>query len=248
MPLFAIYALWVMWFFAWLVATLVPLNAPRKLNAPEDFLYRLAVIAATLLLFTITPWPGLDVQYRLWEQTLDDDIAWRLVAVAAGAMLLAAWALAYRIFVLRRGAELVTTGPYALLRHPAYFCLMVSAFATAILFGRPSGFMGASLLSVCFVVKTLVEEARSASPAFRAYRSRSFMYLPLVGLIIYAVMRFVKRPAAPARAQAGLHEDEPPLRVAPLPLELFLDDADDAAIRETRQPPRPSQAAALSLE
>ena|GEM_PF-521112 len=183
LPIIAVYLLWAFWFFLWGLAAIASPKGVRKLHGPEELLYRFITLSAGLLLFTLTPWPGIDVQYRLWERTLDDDITWRLVAVMAAALALAGLSLWHRHRVLRRGALFVTSGPYALVRHPVYACLIVAALATAVIFGRPSSFAGVVLLSLAFAVKTTIEEARILTPAFAAYKHRVAMFVPLLGYV-----------------------------------------------------------------
>lgn len=209
LPLFAIYFLWILWSLVWVITTFGPVKGFRKLNIFEEILYRAAALFATALLFTITPWPGLDVQYRLWQRAPDSLIAWRLVIIAAVALCFSWWALIHRITAFKRGAVIVTTGPYRILRHPVYAGLIVAMFATAFLFGRPSSFMGAVLFMAAFVLKVQIEEWRSSGPEFEAYTQRSMMFVPLLGLIIFQLRRlWPKKPKSPAGA---------PLFVSPRP-------------------------------
>lgn len=240
LPIIAVYLLWTFWFFIWTIATLVPLQGVHKLHGPEELIYRLITISAVLLLFTLTPWPGIDVQYRLWDRSLDDNIAWRLVATMATVLTLASLSLWHRHRVLRRGAPLVTCGPYALVRHPVYLCLIVAAFATAVIFGRPSSFAGATLLTLAFFGKTVLEEARTKTPAFAIYKRRVAMYVPLLGYVwrlfehkskgAKAVPTSTAMPASPpsvAMADAKLGTElglAPSLRLTTVPLDLRLEE------------------------
>ncbi|MDR3527489.1 MAG: isoprenylcysteine carboxylmethyltransferase family protein [Rhizomicrobium sp.] len=211
LPLFAIYLLWLMWLVAWLLATVAPLRGMHKLRLSEELIYRLLTLAAGALLFTLTPWPGLDVQYRLWYRAADQVLAWRLALLVGGSLSIACWALLYRQIAFSRGASIVTRGPYAMVRHPIYLCLIIAAFATAIEFGRPSSLAGASLLAIAFVCKAVIEERRTQGPAFAAYKRRALMFVPILGFGWFVLVRLMQRlKQAVARGE--------PVQSAPLPL------------------------------
>ena len=136
LPLFAIYLLWLLWLAAWFLATIAPLRGVHKLKLYEEVVYRIVTLGAGTLLLTITPWPGIDVQYRLWHRAVEDGLAWQLVATVGVSVIIACWALLHRHIAFSRGASIVTGGPYALLRHPIYLSLIIALFATALVFGR----------------------------------------------------------------------------------------------------------------
>ena len=81
-PIVAIYLLWGVWILTWLAAAAGVHYAPRKLSKLQNFVYRMTTLVATLLLFTITPWPGFDVQYRFWDRALTESWSWVLVGMA----------------------------------------------------------------------------------------------------------------------------------------------------------------------
>jgi len=250
LPLFAIYLLWLIWLVAWMLATVAPLRAPRKLHLGEEMIYRLITLSAIALLFTLTPWPGFDVQYRLWYRAAEQGLAWRLALVVGVSLSVACWALVHRHLAFSRGASIVTRGPYAIVRHPIYLCLIIAAFATAILFGRPSSLAGATLLTIAFVCKAVIEEQRSRGPAFAAYKRRALMFVPVLGIGWYLLSRLMHRlkPAWGATVTSAPLPVRPPAKVtmpAPIPsqaplsrlrsvaLELVLED-DHGALRTTQ--------------
>lgn len=254
LPLFALYfmwLLWLLWLVVWMVATVAPLRGVHKLYLPEELLYRIVTLAAGALLFTLTPWPGLDVQYRLWHRAVDDDLAWRLVLTVGVSLGIAGWALLHRHIAFSRGANIVTDGPYWIVRHPIYLSLILAVFATATLFGRPSSFAGASLFTLAFVTKVVLEEWRTQGPAFAAYKRRALMFVPLLGFAWFFLITRGQRlrqtlarsepltplpiPVAPARAlppspalpptaKRSGEDFAPPSRVRSVKFELILED------------------------
>lgn len=213
-PIFAIYFLWILWFLAWIIATLGPVTGVRRLKLHEEFLYRCTTIAATGLLFTLTPWPGLDVQYRLWQRSLADETSWRIVATTAGALGFSWWALLHRIKVFGSGDALVTTGPYRILRHPIYGGLIIALFATATLLGKPSSVAGAAIFAAAFSAKAITEERRTEGTAFDAYKERAWMFIPVIGLIWHFLSTHLRPPAATARSSAPIFTS-PAVRQSP---------------------------------
>ena len=78
--------------------------------------------------------------------------------------------------------RIVDTGPYALVRHPIYTGLLLSAFATAALYGTALAVLGALLILLGFWIKARLEErflrAELGPEAYDAYASRVGMLVP----------------------------------------------------------------------
>lgn len=204
-PIVVIYLLWVMWFLTWLAAAMGTHWPRRKLSGPQNFIYRLTTLAATFLLFTITPWPGLDVQYRFWERALDESLSWLLVGIAFAGLCLAWWSTVHRI--VQRHREIVDNGPYGIVRHPIYLGLIIAVFATAVMFGRPSSLSGALLFTIAFVVKILIEE--------RVLCEDSYAYDDYIGRVPMLVPFFPTRDRSVRHAKADRTMIEPtPLRMS----------------------------------
>lgn len=206
-PIVVIYLLWVMWFLTWLAAAMGTHWPRRKLSGPQNFVYRLTALVATFLLFTITPWPGLDVQYRFWERALDENLSWLLVGIAFAGLCFAWWSTVHRMTVRRRHREIVDNGPYAIVRQPIYVGLIIAAFATAVMFGRPSSLSGALLFTIAFVVKILIEE--------QALCADSNAYDDYIGRVPMLVPFFPTRDGSVHHAKADRTMIEPtPLRMS----------------------------------
>lgn len=156
LPSFAVYPLWMSWLLFWSLASALSFKSHRKLNGPEEFLYRLSVTVAGFLLIGFSPWPSYDFQHQLWERALNSSLAWPLVYAAASALIFAASAMIRRAILLRRAPA------SASLQHAsqAYIGITVAAFLTATLSGRPSAFCGAGLLGLAFAAKIAVEMMR----------------------------------------------------------------------------------------
>jgi protein-S-isoprenylcysteine O-methyltransferase Ste14 len=214
-PIVVLYLLWVLWFLAWLAVAIAGDAVPHKVKGFFLFVYRLALLGATLLLFTITPWPGLDVQYRLWERAPSEEMCWLLTAVAFAGFALAWWASLSRLAAGKRQDGVVDRGPYRYVRHPAHLGLVIAACATAAMFGRHSSSAGAVMLAAIFLARILVEERalRDDEPAYDDYAERVPMLLPI------PKRRHTAIPPVPAQQSSetalSARKAEPTVRLPP---------------------------------
>jgi protein-S-isoprenylcysteine O-methyltransferase Ste14 len=73
-----------------------------------------------------------------------------------------------------RGQSVVSTGPYAIVRHPMYAAFGVYALGTALLLGSPWGIAGAALLVVLVAYRAVLEERllRERLPGYAGYANR----------------------------------------------------------------------------
>jgi len=83
----------------------------------------------------------------------------------------------------REGAELVETGAYALVRHPIYGGLILTAFGWAILQASVMAVILAAALAVFFRLKSAREERwlEVRYPGYTAYRARTRRFIPWIG-------------------------------------------------------------------
>jgi protein-S-isoprenylcysteine O-methyltransferase Ste14 len=228
-PNFVIYVPWALWFLSWLGAALVS-NAKKRLTLAQDVLYRMLVIIGTVtLLFGFLPDPGFDVRNTLW-QPLDGTLGWILLTVVVVAFLFAWWARICLGFSLpgsgKKQEPFVEAGPYKWVRHPIYASLIIAAFATALMFGRPSCLGGATLLTVAFVLKILLQEnaLHAETGAFEDYAERVPMLVPFVNRLFRG-----ERSAAAVPQMPRFDEQKPKPALNIVPPEMpALEDAEPA--------------------
>lgn len=178
-PVAAVYLVWGVWLIVWLGGATFAKREPASLHGWFAFAFHVTAAAAVFfLLMIVTPLPGTDMQYRLWDRAVPQTTGWGLVVVAVTGFGFAGWASLHRIIRLRHGAVIVKTGLYAIVRHPLYLGLMVAALATALVFGRPTSLLGAVLLAGALAGKALIEERKTDDAPHRAYRKRVPMFVP----------------------------------------------------------------------
>jgi protein-S-isoprenylcysteine O-methyltransferase Ste14 len=273
-PIIAILVLWVFWILTWLAAVMGARQEAGKLTALQNVFYRVAVFLGFLLLCSFTPWPGLDVKYGLWR-TLSSTAGWLMVLAAFAAFAFAWWARIQRglhwASVERRSEafHVVETGPYAVVRQPVFLGLIVAAFATAVVFGRPSSFCGAFVLSVAFIAKALIEEhmLRGELLAYDDYAEQVPMLLPIPrrrraakAEVRHPSLRDAVKPpaAAPVKTEPSREQKLPqrtaeklpepaPLAPPKAPAGAQLSLQLDGALPEAKTQPQPALSEAMSI-
>ncbi len=82
---------------------------------------------------------------------------------------------------VKAGHELITTGPYAVARHPIYTGLLIAGVGTAIAYGEARCLLGLLLLVLGFATKIAQEErlmVETFPQAYPAYRQRVKALIP----------------------------------------------------------------------
>lgn len=135
-----------------------------------------ALVAAQMAALAALLWP--------WQAAYFDAAAWPILAVGAA---LGAWTLAHNrpgnFSVLpepRASARLVTSGPYALVRHPMYSAVIVGALALAIGWNTVPHWVAFAALVAVLNAKARREERLLVErfPDYAAYMARTPRFVP----------------------------------------------------------------------
>jgi len=180
------FSAWVVWFASWMVAALWSSRVQRRSRSQADLAYRLLTAMGALLLFD----PRLSRHWgaaTLWRA--GNITGWMLVATTISGFAVAWWA---RITLGRLWSgsvtrkvdhEIISAGPYRMVRHPIYSGLLLSVAATAALRGTVAAVLGAAAIGIGLFVKARVEErflrSELGSERYDGYARHVPMLVPL---------------------------------------------------------------------
>ena len=109
--------------------------------------------------------PGFDVVRFGWSTPLPVWIEIIAMVVHLPAFAFIAWVMRENTFLARvvkiddeRGHQVITTGPYALVRHPMYSAVIVLIFAVPLSLGSRFGLIPAGIAVILLVVRTYLED------------------------------------------------------------------------------------------
>jgi protein-S-isoprenylcysteine O-methyltransferase Ste14 len=183
----AIGGLWTLWVITWFIVAGWSARTVKTTRPGERGLEILLTLAGIGAL-----WAGNDswlyggeMAMRLY--TLSAIPGWLLFAVVACGFVFCWWARVHlgkmwsANITLKEEHRIVDTGPYALVRHPIYSGILLSAWATAVARGNQLAFVGAALLTVGFYLKARREEQlliEELGAPYLAYLRRVPMLFP----------------------------------------------------------------------
>src|SRR5580658_3285127 len=152
---------WVLFFVYWQIKAFNT-KTTQRLEPVASRALRMIIflIAIVLLSTTRIPLPWLYLQ--LWPAGFWP--FWLGATVTVAGLLLAVWARVYlgrnwsRSVTIKQNHELITTGPYTLVRHPIYTGVLTGLLGTAIALSEVRGFVVLVLFFVAFWMKLRMEE------------------------------------------------------------------------------------------
>lgn len=153
--------MWIAFFVYWRI-TAGGAKATRRLEGMALRVFRVTLWAIALVLLILGPLPLPWLYWRFYPRSL----VWFWVGVGAtlAGMLFAVWARRHlgsnwsRSVTLKQGHELITSGPYGMVRHPIYTGLLTGFLGTAIAIGQVRGVLAFLLVLVSLWVKWRLEE------------------------------------------------------------------------------------------
>ncbi|HTY50125.1 MAG TPA: isoprenylcysteine carboxylmethyltransferase family protein [Steroidobacteraceae bacterium] len=177
---------WLAWVITWYVfARNVKTTVRRQPTLPRLLDVTLLVAAAALLWDIRFPVPALMARFL-------PDSLWQFWAGLGALLTLAGlsfsvWARVHLgrnwsgVITIKADHELITTGPYALVRHPIYSGLVLGFIGTALAVGQWRGVLSVALALVCFVQRMRTEESwmrQQFGAAYVAYAQRVRAFIP----------------------------------------------------------------------
>ena len=187
---------WVIFGVVWTIGAVTAKRAQRRQTVGKRLWYAVFLMISFVLLFkgfpTATPGTGLkEPIYPLYIPVLPYSATFAAVAAALTilGLLLALWArwILGRNWSgtvdIKKDHELVTNGPYAVIRHPIYTAFLLMFLGTAIAVGNLGGFLGFVTLFISHWIKLKQEEqlmTQQFPTAYLAYMKRTKALIPFV--------------------------------------------------------------------
>jgi protein-S-isoprenylcysteine O-methyltransferase Ste14 len=174
---------WIFFFLYWQIKS-AHTKTTRRLEPAASRVLRVFIflIAIVLLLTTRIPLPWLYLQ--LWPLGLWP--FWLGAAVTIAGLLFAVWAREHlgknwsRSVTIKQDHELITAGPYAVVRHPIYTGILTGFLGMAIAISQVRGFIVFVLFFLAFWIKLRMEEQWMRSQFGEAYAAYAHQTAALV--------------------------------------------------------------------
>ena len=185
-PEMTAYVLWFFWVLSWLGAAFWSAPTKHRAKASVEIGHRLVLILGIFLLFGLYA-PRVLALTQLWR--LPADGKWALDAVILLGFGFSWWARVHLGKLWSPGISakdnhtVVDTGPYGLVRHPIYSGVLLSAFATAAIWGNLAALVGAVMMAAAWYWKAWEEEKflrqELGAATYDDYAARVSMLFPL---------------------------------------------------------------------
>src|SRR5579872_2851615 len=152
---------WIAFLIYWQIKA-IDTKTTQRLEPASSRIFRVLIflIAIVLLSTTRIPLPWLYVQ--LWPTGLWP--FWLGAGITSAGILFAIWAREYlgrnwsRSVTIKQGHELISTGPYALARHPIYTGILTGFLGMAVAISQVRGFVVFALIFLVLWIKLRMEE------------------------------------------------------------------------------------------
>jgi protein-S-isoprenylcysteine O-methyltransferase Ste14 len=154
-------AVWIAFLLYWQIKA-VNTKTTQRLEPVVSRILRVFVFLIAIVLLSIPRIPLPWLYFQVWPSGLWP--FWLGAAVTIAGLLFAVWARVHlgrnwsRSVTIKQDHELITTGPYAVVRHPIYTGILTGFLGTAIALSQVRGFLVFVLIFLVFLVKFRMEE------------------------------------------------------------------------------------------
>jgi len=180
-------ALWLAWALYWWLMSAKVKTSTRRESLPSRLLHVLPLMLAILLLWL----QGLRIGWL--GQRFMPPAEWPFwvgALLTAAGLLFTAWARIHigrnwsGIVTLKQDHELITSGPYGLVRHPIYTGLLLAFVGSALALGEWRGLLAVLIVLLALWRKLRLEERwmrEQFGEQYEAYSRRVAALIPFVG-------------------------------------------------------------------
>ena len=180
-------AVWILFLLYWQIKA-INTKTTRRLEPAASRIVRVFIFLIAIILLSTTriPLPWLYLQFwpaGLWP-------FWLGAVVTIAGLLLAIWAREHlgsnwsRSVTIKQDHELITTGPYAVVRHPIYTGILTGFLGMAIAISQLRGLIVFVLIFLAFWIKLRMEEQWMRSQFGEAYESYAHQTAALVPYLL----------------------------------------------------------------
>ena len=180
-------AVWIVFLVYWQIKAFNT-KTTQRLEPVASRILRVLIFLIAIALLSIPRIPLPWIYVQLWPNSLLT--FWLGAAITIAGLLFAVWARAYlgtnwsRSVTIKQGHELITTGPYAVVRHPIYTGILTGFLGMAIAISQVRGFIVLVLIFVAFWIKLRMEEQWMRSQFGEAYATYAHQTAALVPYLL----------------------------------------------------------------
>ncbi len=162
-------------------------KAIQRIESPASRILRVLTFLIVIVLLSPIRIPLRWLYLQLWPVGIWP--FWIGAVVTVAGLLFAIWAREHlggnwsSSVTIKQGHELITSGPYALVRHPIYTGILIGFLGTAIALSQVRGFLGLVLVFLAFWGKLRIEEKWMRSQFGETYDSYAHQTAALVPYI-----------------------------------------------------------------
>jgi protein-S-isoprenylcysteine O-methyltransferase Ste14 len=152
---------WIVFFVYWQIKA-ANTKTTQRLEPASSRILRVVIFLVAIVLLSTTRIPLAWLYLQLWPQSIL--LFWLGAAVTVGGLLFAVWARVHlgrnwsRSVTIKQDHELISTGPYAVVRHPIYTGILTGFLGTAIAVSQVRGFVSFALIFLALWLKLRMEE------------------------------------------------------------------------------------------
>jgi len=179
-----IFVCWVVFYIYWIISWF---NTKRTIERTNGIFIRYILFFVLLIWVIDRPLSGGHISYYFWHTNLSIGIIADVLMLVG--LLFAIWAR-YNIgrnwsgnITFKEDHELITSGPYAIVRHPIYTGILAMGLATAIYDGRAIIFALYAVLVVGLIIKYTQEEkmmTKHFPKQYKDYKKRVKTIIPYI--------------------------------------------------------------------
>jgi len=175
---------WIVFFVYWQIKA-ANTKTTQRLEPASSRILRIFIFLVAIILLSTTRIPLAWLYLQLWPQSVL--LFWLGAAVTVGGLLFAVWARVHlgrnwsRSVTIKQDHELITSGPYAVVRHPIYTGILTGFVGMAIAIGQVRGLIVLALIFLAFWLKFRMEEQWMRSQfgeTYTAYASHTSALVP----------------------------------------------------------------------